>query len=406
MHYIIVNDYDYVQGGASNVAIQTANILYENGLKVIFFCGVSNKEKSTLNSGIEIISCGEKDCLSQKNLKGFFQGINNKVALNKMTNLINNINDDIIIHIHGWTKALSSSFIKAFRDRKKIKVVLTLHDFFSVCPNGGFFNYKKVCVCTKKPFSCSCFFSNCDSRNYYYKIYRLVRTFYQNKFNKFLDKIDAFITISPLQKSLLESYLKNKDIRMIFNPTSIKKISNTRIKAETFNEYLFVGRIAKEKGIDILCEYFSKTNEKLNVVGDGNLLNYLKQKYKDSKNIVFHGWKNQMEVTEFLSQSRAIFVPSIWYEGAPLVIFEALSIGLPIAVSNICSGKNFVTNDTGRVFNPYDFDDFNKILSDFNNDLIIKRISIKSFDNYWKNPYDDSRYYLSLIDLYKHLGEK
>ena len=160
------------------------------------------------------------------------------------------------------------------------------------------------------------------------------------------------------------------------------------------------------KGYENMTILAPKTNEKLNVVGDGNLLNYLKQKYKDSKNIVFHGWKNQMEVTEFLSQSRAIFVPSIWYEGAPLVIFESLSIGLPIAVSNICSGKNFVTNDTGRVFNPYDSDDFNKILSDFNNDLIIKRISIKSFDNYWKNPYDDNRYYLSLIDLYKHLGEK
>ena len=36
---VIINDYDYVQGGASKVAIQTANILKENNprLNVYFF---------------------------------------------------------------------------------------------------------------------------------------------------------------------------------------------------------------------------------------------------------------------------------------------------------------------------------------------------------------------------------
>lgn len=48
-------------------------------------------------------------------------------------------------------------------------------------------------------------------------------------------------------------------------------MNDDRIKAEEFTDYLYVGRVTKDKGIDLLCEYFSKINKKLNVVGTGDL---------------------------------------------------------------------------------------------------------------------------------------
>ena len=80
MHYIIVNDYDYVQGGASKVAIQTANILFSKGYNVIFFCSVSDSNKSILNPNIKKVSCNQNDSLSKKNISGLIQGLNNKKA--------------------------------------------------------------------------------------------------------------------------------------------------------------------------------------------------------------------------------------------------------------------------------------------------------------------------------------
>ena len=142
MHYIIVNDYDYVQGGATKVAIQTANVLYDKGYNVIFFCGVSNPLKSILNKKIKVISCNQQDFLNQNIIKGALKGLNNREVYKKFNAVLNQINDDIIVHIHGWTKVLSSSFIRGIKKRSNVKVVLTLHDFFTVCPNGGFFNYK------------------------------------------------------------------------------------------------------------------------------------------------------------------------------------------------------------------------------------------------------------------------
>lgn len=406
MQYIIVNDYDYIQGGATKVAIQTANVLYDKGYNVIFFCGVSNPLKSILNKKIKVISCNQQDFLNQNIIKGALKGLNNREVYKKFNAVLNQINDDIIVHIHGWTKVLSSSFIRGIKKRSNVKVVLTLHDFFTVCPNGGFFNYKKNTICKKKPMSISCLCSNCDSRNYLIKLYRVNRTFYQNKINKFLKNIDLFISISQLQYDILSPFLNKEKIELVYNPTSIPKKRNERIIAEASNQYLFVGRVTKDKGIDLLCEYFSHSNEILNIVGTGELENELKQKYKDFSNIIFNGWKTQDEVYEYMMYSRAIFIPSVYYEGAPLAVFEALSFGLPIAVSNLCAGKNFVDANSGCLFNPYNKDEFFNILKNFKNDDFISKMSEYSFKKYWDNPFDEHRYINSLINAYSKIITK
>ena len=402
MTIIIVNDYDYIQGGASKVAIETANLLYSNNYNVIFFCSVSNRERSNLNKQIKVYSLNQTDCLSQKSLKGLFQGIYNRQARKEFKKLLSSIDGDIIVHIHGWTKSLSSSFINAVKDHNRIKVVLTLHDFFSICPNGGLFNYKKNSVCHIKPLSTKCFLTNCDSRNYIIKLYRFVREFYQNKICKFRSRIDLVITISSLQKKVLSPFFPGKELIYVYNPTSIEKQPENRIYSEINNEYLYVGRLTEDKGIDILCEYFSHRKETLNVVGKGYLSDKLIKKYFDFKNIKFHGWLSPEKTFTMMGNARALFVPSVYYEGAPLTVFEGLAQGLPVIVSEICSGADFIDENCGIIFDPYNADEFDKIMNSLD-DEIIRGISIHSFNNYWNNPYDKNRYFLNLSRVYEDL---
>ena len=42
---VIVNDFNYTQGGASKVAIDTARILNEENIKVIFFSAVNKEDE-------------------------------------------------------------------------------------------------------------------------------------------------------------------------------------------------------------------------------------------------------------------------------------------------------------------------------------------------------------------------
>ena len=70
---IIINDFDYIQGGASKVAIDTANILKENNpeLNIYFFSGAHNKE-TILRKNIVKICTNQGEALKDKNkIRGF-----------------------------------------------------------------------------------------------------------------------------------------------------------------------------------------------------------------------------------------------------------------------------------------------------------------------------------------------
>ena len=59
-----------------------------------------------------------------------------------------------MVHFHGWTKALSTS---TFRTVKSLGLpsIVTLHDYFAACPNGGFYDYQQNAICTRRAMGAS-----------------------------------------------------------------------------------------------------------------------------------------------------------------------------------------------------------------------------------------------------------
>lgn len=346
---IIINDFDYVQGGASKVAIQTANMLVESNkdLNIYFFSAVHNDE-STLDEKVIKICTNQLEAMKQKNkLKGFINGIYNFKAKKELKKLLSTLNkEETIIHVHGWTKSLSSSvFDIAFK--LKFKVVLTMHDYFTACPNGGYFNYKKNEICHLKPLSLKCIKCNCDSRNYFFKLYRILRQFVQNKIVKLNDKLTDVISISDFSEKILKKTLnENTRIHRVFNPIDLDK-NPKKVDYRNNNYFLYVGRVSKEKGVDIFCEAITISNQKGIVVGDGTELNKLKQKYN---NIKFVGWKNAEKVKKYMQGAKALIVPSRWYESAPLTPLEAMQYGIPVITSNCNATIDYINENNGEIF--------------------------------------------------------
>ena len=334
---VIVNDFNYIQGGASKVAIDTARLLAKENIKVYFFSAVNKKEENIEN--VEYVSTNQNEALKEKNkIKGALNGIYNLKARKEFKKLLKTLdNETTIIHIHGWTKALSSSvFDIAFK--MKFKVVLTLHDYFTACPNGGYFNYKKNEICHLKPLSMKCVKCNCDSRNYGFKLYRIIRQFVQNKIVKLNDKLENVISISEFSEKILKPTLgKNTKITRIYNPIDIDE--NAEIVDPSKNEYyLYVGRISKEKGVDLFCEAITELGYKGVVVGDGDEKEKLEKQYP---NIEFTGWKNKDEVKQYMKGARALIFPSRWYEGAPLTPLEAMQYGIPCIASDVSAAVDY-----------------------------------------------------------------
>lgn len=399
---VIVNDFDYVQGGASKVSIETARLLHEKGYKVIFF-SCTHSDSEFVDYGYENISLRLPECLKDKNrLRGAFNGLYNLKVKREFSKLLNNLDKNkTIIHVHGWTKSLSSSIFDVIF-KSKFKMVLTIHDYFTACPNGGYFNYNTNKICYLKGNSIECIKSNCDSRNYIFKIYRCVRQFIQNNIVKLNKKLKNIIIISNFSFNVLKDTLGDeKRIIKVYNPIDeIKRIEN--ICSENKDYYLYVGRVSKEKGVDIFCAAISELDYKGIVVGDGDELNYLKSKYP---NIEYVGWKNKNEIDRYMRGAKALVFPSLWYEGAPLTILEAMSAGLPCIVSDTCAGIEFIDNNkNGIVFKGGSKDDLkDKLISCSEEKLIeLSRNSIIKF-----NEYKSESYIKNIISAYDYfIGEK
>lgn len=113
---------------------------------------------------------------------------------------------------------------------------------------------------------------------------------------------------------------------------------------------LSIGRLVEKKGIRYGIEAVSRIlkryeNVEYTIAGDGPLRSELEQLAKDldmDRQVRFAGWLNQEEVTRLMMESDILIAPSVTarngdQEGIPVVLMEALAMGLPV-VSTFHSG--------------------------------------------------------------------
>ncbi len=124
-----------------------------------------------------------------------------------------------------------------------------------------------------------------------------------------------------------------------FNKFSVRQKDTVRNELGVEKDdriFISTGSMIPRKRIHETAEAFVKANLPSNVklwfLGDGNLLESLKEKYKSNKNICFLG--KQSDVAYFLSAAD-VFVSSSESEGMPNAVLEAISCKLPVYLSDI-----------------------------------------------------------------------
>lgn len=154
--------------------------------------------------------------------------------------------------------------------------------------------------------------------------------------------------------------------------------NNAKDILESFNitkEYdkivCFVGRLNKNKGIDILlksAKIYEKDNILTIIAGDGDEYNYLYQLKEELglKNVVFLGDQTQENLRKIYSISDVCAVPSR-EEAFGLVALEAIACGTPVVASNQGGIPEFVNKDVGVLVEPENekqlANEINKILN-------------------------------------------
>ena len=141
MNIIVINDYGFANGGASKVAISSLNRLAESGHPIFFVYSVGPLSSEVNTNLVSAHNLGGYDLVDNPSrINALLSGLWNRHAVLKLRRILEIVgSDDSIVHVHSWTKSLSSAIFDELK-RFDMKVCLTLHDYFLVCPNGGLFN--------------------------------------------------------------------------------------------------------------------------------------------------------------------------------------------------------------------------------------------------------------------------
>ena len=338
---IIHNEYR-IAGGEDTVAANEEKLLVEHGHRVIVYKR-SNKELDNYT--------GVKKLLLP------FTSVFSLRSYREVKKLIEDNYVDVV-HVHNTLTLVSPSvYYAAFRCN--VPVVQTMHNFRLLCPGGSFFMEDEgnghICEqCVSKGLSCAV-------RNSCYrhskaqtivsaailKIHRMLGTY--RRIN--------FICLTEFNRYKL--LMLNNGRKKIINPANVYvkpnftydlagmsgKLPDTQVTGtqgihggRSDRYYVYVGRLEKLKGTELLVDAFAKLpDRKLVIMGNGPLEQTLKKRIADNgcKNIVMAGRTTGEDYVKILGGAQAIISSSQCYETFGMGIAESYSLSVPAIAGDI-----------------------------------------------------------------------
>lgn len=166
------------------------------------------------------------------------------------------------------------------------------------------------------------------------------RVFFQN-----YDDMNLFLEKRIVKKEISE--------RIPGSGVDLNKYKTSFISIE--NNFLFIGRLLKEKGIEYYLEAAEKTIRifpdcKFFIVGEHeNRKEYIEknrlQEYLKNPNIIYYGTVSPDEMPKIIDNSSCIVLPSYYREGVPRSLLEAASMSKVIITTENVGCKEVVEEE-------------------------------------------------------------
>jgi L-malate glycosyltransferase len=183
---------------------------------------------------------------------------------------------------------------------------------------------------------------------------KLDKIIFQKLSKKIWKKSKAVITNSQGLKDLALKTSPKQKISIIYNGIDIGefKPKNKKSKKQNKNKKLTIistGRLIQRKGYQYLIPSLKGLDVKLQLIGDGNLTNELKELAKQNKvDVEFLGKKKHKDIVKYLQKADVFCLPSL-NEGMSNSILEAMACGLPIITTNTGGSEELIKGNGFRV---------------------------------------------------------
>ena len=305
--------------------------------------------------------------------------------------IINNFNPDIV-HLGAIGKMLS--FVEA-ANYKKIPMVAMVHDFFWMSLSKFFIDFdllfkKSAAIHDKKMYLKQSSFQR-KVFSFIVNNFSLIKSILPKKIK------DNFIYIRKIEQSV-GHLLSKRDMITEFvaqNYDNKKQLINCGVyqkinfvgqalvdeklvkypKKNTNDSVLhigYVGRVSKEKGLNILFEALGKIKDKksfkLHIISQGvdfaSLTNLISTDISDLNIKLYKDLSGNEEIPNAIAQFDVFVSPSVCREIGPRTVIESISQNVPCVVSNT-TGNRYLIKDgvNGKIFKMNDSGELSNILN-------------------------------------------
>ena len=329
MKILMVNKFLYSRGGCENYMLFLSEQLRKMGHEVQFF-GMYDEKNTVGNAAGKYTQNMDFHSKGAARFLYPFKIIYSFEAKRKIQQVIDDWKPDIV-HLNNINFQLTPSVIYGAK-KKGIPVVQTVHDYQMICPNHLLYNFRKNEICEEciKGSYLGCIKNKCIHDSLVKSIIGAIEARLYAILGTY-KMVDLFISPSYFLEGKLLSAKKlyKGKTKTIHNFIDKKKFVGEHSDCEDYVG--FAGRLSKEKGVELLAETAKLLPEcTFMVAGDGPD----KALLENIPNVKLVGFLSGEKLIDFMSRSKVLVVPSIWYENCPLSILEAQCMEVPIVTMN------------------------------------------------------------------------
>ena len=277
----------------------------------------------------------------------------------RVTSLMDEFKPDLV-HFHTISPYLSVSVLVAAK-KKGVPVIQTLHNMRWLCVEGGFYRNGRYCNECVQSYGWRGVLKGCSRGKLASFVLFLVNMLSRSS-GRLFSLVDRFVAVSDfVREQHLRSGFPDNKIVVNNNGIPLHLLKNKSYERTWSNRrgVAFAGRVSNAKGASVLQHLMTKTDQPINIIGNGPKMETLQQYCQQNNfdHVKFWGKLSHQQTLDLLGSVVCTIVPSQCGETFSLVAAESMALGTPVVASKIGGLADLIKQSRGGLlFEPKDFD--------------------------------------------------
>jgi glycosyltransferase involved in cell wall biosynthesis len=238
------------------------------------------------------------------------------------------------VHLHNIYHQLSPSVLRPLAEQG-VPAVMTLHDYKLVCPSYLLLSQGKLCEACLDGRFFHAVTQRCKAGSLTASA-ALALESTVHRATRAYEGVQVFICPSRfMADKMTQGGVYPERLRLVRH---FADTGSVEPKARPGGPVVYAGRLASEKGVDVLVEAMARLEDGcLEVAGEGPERARLEALAAERApgRVRFHGRLAKQDLAGLLHEAAVVAIPSRCHENLPMILLEAFAAGVPAVVSRL-----------------------------------------------------------------------